>query len=144
MPFIILTRGGGPSANHLRLNSSIHSDSRSRQDHTFLIVGPAKWFSVGFATVDEFSYLARDKFATEVQSLKRLLRFALALHDPEDEFQKSDYYLFIQKLFHKGLFPLRQDVAILTFNYDPYLPYLLQGRLQLRVFQSLGLEAGEA
>jgi len=78
----------------------------------------------GFATVDEFSKLAGLRFPNEVQALKRLLRFVLALRDPEEEFHKSDYYRFIQRLFHKGLFPLRTDVAILTFNYDPYLPYL--------------------
>jgi hypothetical protein len=58
----------------------------------------------GFATVDEFSYLASEKFPTEVQSLKRLLRFVLALHDPEEEFQKSDYCVFIQTFFTKDFF----------------------------------------
>ena len=96
----------------------------------------------GFATIDEFSYLARGKFAKEVQSLKRLLRFALALQDPEDKFQDSDYYLFIQKLFHKELFPLRNDYAILTFNYDPYLPYLLSKAYRTRC-KALGKQCEE-
>lgn len=86
----------------------------------------------GFATVDEFSNLAYNRLPKEVQNLKRLLRFALALHDPEENFEKSDYYVFIQKLFQKGLFPLRRDVAILTFNYEPYLPYLLSKAYSIR------------
>jgi len=35
-------------------------------------------------------------------------------------------------LFHKGLFPLRPDISILTFNYDPYLPYLLAKAYRIR------------
>jgi hypothetical protein len=54
------------------------------------------------------------------------------MHDPEDNFHESDYYAFIQKLFIKGLFPLRDDIAILTFNYDPYLPYLLAKAHKIR------------
>jgi hypothetical protein len=93
----------------------------------------------GFATVDEFSYLARGRFPDAVQDLKRLLRFALALDDPEERFHESDYYVFIQKLFQKGLFPLRDDIAILTFNYDPYLPYLLSKAYKVRC-NSVGKE----
>lgn len=98
----------------------------------------------GFATVDEFSYLAYHKHAKEVQALKRLLRFTLALHDPEENFEKSDYYYLIQKLFHKRLFPLRQDVAILTFNYDPYLPYLLSKAHKIRCDVSGKQETADA
>jgi hypothetical protein len=86
----------------------------------------------GFATVDEFSKLASDKLHFKVQDLKRLLRFALSLHNPEDEFHKSDYYKFIQRLFLPDLVSPRSDVAILTFNYDPYLPYLLQKAYEKR------------
>jgi hypothetical protein len=45
-------------------------------------------------------------------------------------------------LFHKGLFPLRDDFAILTFNYDPYLPYLLSKAYETRC-KALGKQ-GEA
>lgn len=86
----------------------------------------------GFATVDEFSSLAGRNFQGDVQNLKQLLRFALSLRDPENNFHESDYYRFIQRLFHKKLFPLRNDVCVLTFNYDPYLPYLLQKAYQVR------------
>src|SRR5437762_8940386 len=41
----------------------------------------------GFATVDEFSYLAGARFASEVQSLKNFLTMVLALHAPEDTFK---------------------------------------------------------
>jgi hypothetical protein len=79
-----------------------------------------------YATVDEFSKVAGFRFHKEVQSLKRAVAFALALRNPEDQFEGSDYYPFIQKLFHRGLFPLRPDISILTFNYDPYLCFLLK------------------
>jgi hypothetical protein len=92
----------------------------------------------GFASVDEFSNMAGSRFHGEVQTLKRLLRFALALNDPEEQFHKSDYYSFIQKLFQKGLFPLRDDISILTFNYDGYLPYVLAKANSIRC-QALGV-----
>jgi hypothetical protein len=85
-----------------------------------------------FATVDEFSYLAGPRFSEEIQSLKRRLRFALALHNPEDNSDQSDYYPFIQRLFQRGIFPLRDDIAILTFNYDPYLAFLLRRAVRVR------------
>jgi len=85
-----------------------------------------------FATVDEFSFLAGNQFQAEVQALKARVRFALALHNPEDASDKSDYYPFIQRLFKRGIFPLRNDVAILTFNYDPYLPFLLRRAVRVR------------
>lgn len=92
-----------------------------------------------FATVDEFSNLAGSQYPREVQALKKRLRFALGLHNPEDKFEDSDYYPFIQKLFRGGVFPLRNDVAILTFNYDPYLPFLLRRAVQVR-YKSAGEE----
>lgn len=79
----------------------------------------------GFATVDEFSYLARHKFPEEVNGLKRLMRVVLALHNPEEQFSKSEYYRFVQKLFQPDLYQLREDVAVLSFNYDAYLEFLL-------------------
>src|SRR5881396_3549869 len=78
----------------------------------------------GFATIDEFSKLAGAKYPKEVQELKKLLRFVLAIDNPEENFTRSDYYVFIQKLFRSDLFSLRDDVTTLTFNDDPYLPYL--------------------
>lgn len=49
----------------------------------------------GFATVDEFSNLAGFQMPKETQELKKLMRFCLALHNPEDDFEKADYYYFI-------------------------------------------------
>jgi hypothetical protein len=102
--------------------------------------------SGGFATVDEFSKLAYRTYPKEVQLMKRLLRFVLSLRDPEANFHRSDYYPFIQRLFVNNLFPLRTDVAILTFNYDPYLAYLLSNAYRTRaeaagVKQVEGLDA---
>lgn len=141
---------GYPVANELRLLMSSEKRLRAKLEHlgkfntehadkiiAQMMGGKMKetvelFRHGGFATVDEFSNLAYSRLTTEVQNLKRLLRFALCLHDPEEAFEKSDYYIFIQKLFHKGLFPLRSDVAILTFNYEPYLPYLLSKAYSIR------------
>ena len=94
----------------------------------------------GFATIDEFSKLASHCYPKEIQELKKLLRFVLAIHNPEDDFTSSDYYVFIQKLFRSDLFSLRDDVAILTFNYEPYLPYLLRKAYHTRC-QAAGIKA---
>ena len=53
------------------------------------------------------------------------MRLALALHNPEEMFDKSDYYPFIQRLFDKNLYLLRPDITIISFNYDCYLEYLM-------------------
>ncbi len=80
----------------------------------------------GFGTVDEFSYLARKRFPQEVHEFKQLAGIILALHAPEESngFENSDYYPFIQRLFQESAEP-RNDIAILTYNYDPYLEFLL-------------------
>jgi hypothetical protein len=50
----------------------------------------------------------------------------LSLHNPEEEFHKSDYYLFIQRIFRDDkLDELRPDITILTYNYDCYLDFLI-------------------
>jgi hypothetical protein len=79
----------------------------------------------GFATVDEFSQLASSKFTKEIAALKKVLRLALSIHNPEEHYEKSDYYGFIQRLFRPNLFDLREDIVVLSFNYDVYLDYLL-------------------
>lgn len=86
----------------------------------------------GFGTVDEFSRLAKESRTKVTQAMKRLMRLALCLHNPEEQFHKSDYYPFIQRLFQEqDLSQLKQNVAVLTFNYDCYLDFLL-----LRAFES--------
>ena len=79
----------------------------------------------GFASVDEFCKLAQGSMEGTVEELKRVMRFALCLHNPEDEFQESDYYPFLQRLFLPDKAELRSDISILSFNYDPYLEYLV-------------------
>jgi hypothetical protein len=80
----------------------------------------------GFATVDEFSKLASEDHQEHAQAMKSLMRLALSLHNPEDQFHESDYYAFIQNLFQdEQLSELRPDVAVLSFNYDCYLDFLL-------------------
>jgi hypothetical protein len=79
----------------------------------------------GFASVDEFVRLAASNNDPGNDYLRRLLSLCFATVDPEACFERSDYYSFIQRLFKKDLVSLRADVAVLTFNYDPYLEFLL-------------------
>ncbi len=94
----------------------------------------------GFGSIDEFCFLAGSRFQKDVQYLNVLVAFVFALHNPESLYQKpgsrekadkvnafehSDYYPFVQKLFDEEFHQLRKDVAILTYNYDPYLEFVL-------------------
>jgi hypothetical protein len=80
----------------------------------------------GFATVDEFSNLASTKYPEHVQRMKHLMMLGLLLHNPEDKFETSDYYPFIQKLFEDNhLHCLKNNVTVLSYNYDCYLEFLL-------------------
>jgi hypothetical protein len=92
----------------------------------------------GFATIDEFCKLAgRSSFQKEINDLRCLVRAALGLFNPEDNFEKSEYYGFVQSLFKDDLLSLREDVTVLTYNYDPYLEFLLHRALEHR-FQVVG------
>lgn len=76
--------------------------------------------------MDEFSKLASEGYQEHVQNMKKLMRIALSLHNPEDKFHESDYYPFIQRLFREdNLTDLRSDITVLTYNYDCYLDFLL-------------------
>jgi hypothetical protein len=80
----------------------------------------------GFATVDEFGKLASGGYQNHVQNMKKLMRFVLSLHNPEEAFHESDYYPFIQRLFMEDeLHRLKPGLTIITFNYDCYLDFLL-------------------
>jgi len=79
----------------------------------------------GFGTVDEFSKLAAKNYPQHTQDMKKLMRLAFALHNPEDSFHESDYYRFIQKLFFDDLHSLKNNITIISYNYDCYLDYLL-------------------
>ena len=85
-----------------------------------------------FGTVDEFCYLAKDARATEVAQLKKLLRLMLACIHPEEKWLASDYYRFIQQIFDKDLHSLRKDIVVMSFNYDPYLEWLLRRAVGVR------------
>lgn len=105
-----------------------------------------KWFSEqsksidlfregGYGTVDEFSFLAGARYPKEVHQMKQTVGLLLALHNPETQYQlipsrktsgyeASDYYPFIQRLFRETD-EVRDDIVVLTYNYDPYFDYLL-------------------
>jgi hypothetical protein len=94
----------------------------------------------GFATIDEFCKLAGGfSFQKEIHDLRCLVRVALGLFNPEEHFEKSEYYGFIQALFKNDLLSLREDLTVLTYNYDPYLEFLLHRALEHR-FQVIGRE----
>lgn len=129
-----------PSANHLRLRLTCKTHFRSTIEenkaekntisnccHFFdEFKESISLFREGcFGTVDEFSKLAANKYPGHVGKMKCLMMAALCLHNPEDQFHKSDYYRFVQNLFLDDLITLKNDVLILTFNYDCYLDYLL-------------------
>jgi hypothetical protein len=80
----------------------------------------------GFATIDEFCKLAGiSQLQNEIHGLRCMLRAALGLFNPEESFEKSEYYGFVQSVFADNLVSLRDDITILTYNYDPYLEFLL-------------------
>ena len=85
-----------------------------------------------FSTVDEFCKLAGRRFADEIAGLKKVLRLVLGSHNPEDKFEKSDYYAFVQRLFLPNLHDLRDDIIVISFNYDVYLDYLLSRAHRIR------------
>jgi len=72
----------------------------------------------GFATLDEFCKLAGSQFQSEINNLRSVVRAALGVFNPEDHFEKSEYYGFVQSLFEADLVSLRKDVTVLTYNYD--------------------------
>jgi hypothetical protein len=79
-----------------------------------------------FATMDELSNLARGgRHSSEIQNLKKLMRFVFALNNPDFTYwARSDYRALIQALFERGS-ELRSDISVISFNYDPYLEYRL-------------------
>ncbi|MDB6024935.1 MAG: hypothetical protein JWM68_1158 [Verrucomicrobiales bacterium] len=84
----------------------------------------------GFATVDEFCKLAGGcGFKKEINGVRRLIRGVLGICNPEENFHKSEYYSFVQGLFNDDLLHLRDDISVLTYNYDVYLDFLLQRAL---------------
>jgi len=87
----------------------------------------------GFGTLDEFCKLAGgSQFQNEINGLRGLVRAALGLFNPEENFEKSEYYGFVQSVFRDDQLSLREDVAVLTYNYDTYLQFLLYRALEQR------------
>jgi hypothetical protein len=87
-----------------------------------------------FATMDELSNMvAGGQNSDQIQTLKKLMRFVFALNNPEiSHWPQSDYRAFIQALFlRKNL--LRDDISVISFNYDPYFEYRLLRALKARV-----------
>lgn len=79
-----------------------------------------------FGSVDEFCKLmSGHEHEEKVNEMRRLSRFVLGLFNPEDHFEDSDYYPFVQRLFDRSLRDFRNDIAVFTFNYDGHLDYVL-------------------
>lgn len=79
-----------------------------------------------FGTVDEFSKLASRSYQRNVEDMKKLMQLVFSIHNPEASFHESDYYPFIQRLFdNRSLATLKEEVTIMSYNYDCYLDFLL-------------------
>jgi hypothetical protein len=108
-----------------------------------LIVNPylkklSKEFSLmrqcDFDSIDEFGRVAREsEFKDSVQRIKLVLRIVLSLPivSQGSAAQDGDYRRFVKMLFDKD-YRLKDDIKVLTFNYDPALEYLLTQRLTAR------------
>lgn len=77
----------------------------------------------GFATIDEFCKLAgAHEFQKEIHGLRCFVRAALGLFNPEENFEKSEYYGFIQSLFKDDLMSydlVKNRVATYGRNQPP-------------------------
>jgi hypothetical protein len=143
-------KSGYPLANDLRVRMASRKDwegflkEREFTDTQIVSKGVDFWNeheasltlfrNGGFATLDEFIKLAQTAVdgAGITHGLRSFVRAALGIANPESHFETSEYYRFIQSLFLDDLVSLRDDVAILTYNYDPYLEYLLLRALEQR------------
>lgn len=85
-----------------------------------------------FSSVDEFCRLAQDTvFNQFVPHLKQLMRLVLSMDNPHHRLD-SDYGFFVNKLFKQDGYTLRDDLSVLTFNYDCHLDSLLYGAVNWR------------
>jgi len=132
---------GYPLANELRLLISSrkhwekklrdYAEQHNRFPGTFVDMGLPFWDkhiqaltlfrNGGFATLDEFCLLAGGKFQKEINGLRRLVRAALGLFNPEEHFEDSEYYGFVQALFKEDLKSLREDITVLASSMNSSL-----------------------
>lgn len=85
-----------------------------------------------YASVDEFGMLAKGQMQKEVQELKRLMTFVLGLVNPRYSYDAA-YFPFVNALFKKDSAVLRDDISILTFNYDPHLEFMIARGRKVRI-----------
>ena len=96
-----------------------------------------------FDTVDEFSSEFRRKLGVVVQHLKWYTSWVFGLHNPQGNSgscerrdttgsESSDYLRFVKKLFKEGAPCLREDIAVLTYNYDAHFEFLLSSAFRGR------------
>lgn len=88
----------------------------------------------GFGSVDEFCKLSKDspEFSKHVGEMRKLTRIALMAHNPEDSFEKSEYYPFVQRLYEPPLANLKRNTTVLSYNYDTYLDFVLWASMETR------------
>jgi hypothetical protein len=137
---------GFPLANDLKLlmTSAAHRETKCMQltQRSFPAEGIAFIDKIGsaikpfseasFSSIDEFCRLAQgtnyDQF---VPQLKQLMRLVLSMDNPNHHLG-SDYGVFVNKLFKEDGYTLRDDLCVLTFNYDCHLDSLLYGAVNWR------------
>jgi hypothetical protein len=92
--------------------------------------------TTSYKTVDEFSFSLRNNqgYHALVNQLKRFTSVVFAVHDPirGQSNNQPDYVTFVQKLFNEQGHDLREDISVLTYNYDPYLEFVLSGQFKNR------------
>jgi hypothetical protein len=102
-----------------------------------------------YNSVDEFCYLLAKNEGLRVltDNLKWFIALVFALHRPVDWLGKqtanstSDYFPFVQRLFNNKICELRDDFAVLTYNYDPFLEFALCKEFEARQ-KAVGRERG--
>lgn len=97
--------------------------------------GAGQLFQEGnYNSVDEFCFVLakNDRLRALIDNLKWHIALAFAIHRPAVWHAKQianskcpDYFPFVQKLFTKKIYEMRDDIAVLTYNYDPFLEFVL-------------------
>jgi hypothetical protein len=92
-----------------------------------------------FETMDELSRLSvGGEHSANIRILKKLMRFIFALYNPHlHALAESDYRPLIQALLGHSS-QIREDISIVSFNYDPYLEFSLRLAFMNRQFVNPG------